>query len=501
MAIDLKSIVSKQIPEFAREDYPLFVAFVEAYYEFMDKKTFTVGASGPTYLAGNQQRDLTELRDIDQTLDSFIQYFKNELDIFGSTYSNINERLFLRKIKEVFVAKGTEASYKLLFKLLYGKTAIITYPWDQVLKVSDGKWQQDMSLFVRISSGDPQSLVGDRITINGVNQKIKVFVVKVKLIENDVYEVFIDRYYYGDIKVDYTLSHGNVTGVILPTTVKYTVVLRGVGYKIGQIINGTTVSAGKTITQKLKVLRVDENGGIISLATLRFGYGYDSDFYLIQSSGTVGTSSTIQVDKNSLIQYNIPNNTQLDKYEDYGYVLSPNYVVLPYTDTSYAATFLQQFYQESTNAQGSNPNYVLIRFDIGAVAKYEGHFVTNDGFLDDDMYIQDSFRWQKYSYLITVDEKLETYKSLIKSYLHPTGTALFGEYQLQNNWNVEADATQELGQWRSFASFNQINKGMTPDYTVITGEGGKIRIEPYDADVYIETEELYNPPESYVFTG
>jgi hypothetical protein len=486
MTIDLKSIVAQQIPEFAREDHPLFVEFIEAYYEYVDRY---------------EKRNLTDLRDIDNTLDSFIQYFKSELDIFGSTYSNIDQRLFLRKIKEVFVAKGTEASYKFLFKLLYGKTAEITYPWDQVLKASDGKWQQDMSLFVRISTGNPQALVGNRITIHGVNQNLKVFVLKVRLVENDVYEVFIDRYYYGDIKVGYTLSDGDVTGTILPTTVKYTVVFPGVGYKIGQIINGTTVSTGKTINQKLKVTRVNKDGGIISLATLGFGYGYDSAFYLIQSSGTINSSSTMQVDKNSLTQYKIPNDTQLHKYEDYGYVISPNYTVLPYADNTYAATFLQQFYQESINAQGSNPNYVLIRFDIGAVAKYEGHFVTNDGFLDDDMYIQDSYRYQKYSYLITVDEKLESYKSLMKSYLHPAGTALFGEYQIQNDFNVQATAMQELGQWRSFASFNQINKSITPSYAIITGEGGRIRIEPYDTDVYMAPEELYNPPESYVFTG
>ena len=65
--IDLKSIVSKQIPEFAREDYPLFVAFVEAYYEYLD-----------TY----EKRNLTSIRDIDETLDEYVQYFKNEFTKF-----------------------------------------------------------------------------------------------------------------------------------------------------------------------------------------------------------------------------------------------------------------------------------------------------------------------------------------------------------------------------------------------------------------------------------
>jgi len=486
MSINLKSIVSKQIPEFAREDYPLFVSFIEAYYQYLDQY---------------EKRNITELRDIDQTLDSFIQYFKNELDIFGSTYANINQRLFLRKIKEVFTAKGTEASYKFLFKLLYGKSAEVTYPWDQVLKASDGKWQQEMSIFVNVTAGDVNTLVGNRISVLGPKQKIKVYVDKVKYIEDTVYEVFIDRYYYGDIKVGYEIQFGSVVGTVLPTTVKYTVALPGTGFKVGQLIIGTTVSNGKLITQKLKITRVNQSGGVVNIATIGFGYGYNSGFYLIQSSGSINSNSFITAQKNDVTQYSISNDTLVKQYSDYGYVLSPNYVVLPYTDPTYAATFLQQFYQESINAQGSNPNYLLIRFDTGAVAKYEGHFISNDGFLDDDMYLQDSYRWQKYSYLITVDEKLETYKSLIKSYLHPSGTALFGEYQIQNDYDPAVSATQELGQWRSFASFNQINKGITTDYTAATSNGGRIRINTYDSEDYMLPEEQYNPPDSYVFTG
>ena len=68
MTIDLKNIVSRQIPEFAREDYPLFVAFVEAYYD---------------YLGQQEKRNLADIRDIDQTLDEYIQFFKSELDVFG----------------------------------------------------------------------------------------------------------------------------------------------------------------------------------------------------------------------------------------------------------------------------------------------------------------------------------------------------------------------------------------------------------------------------------
>ena len=45
----LKDIVAYQLPEFVREEYPTFVAFVEAYYEFLDANNV----------------DLTQIRDIE----------------------------------------------------------------------------------------------------------------------------------------------------------------------------------------------------------------------------------------------------------------------------------------------------------------------------------------------------------------------------------------------------------------------------------------------------
>ena len=486
MSINLKSIVSKQIPEFAREDYPTFVAFIEAYYQYLDQY---------------EKRNLREVRDIDETIDSFVQFFKNELDIFGEKYEYIDQRLFLRKVKELFVAKGVEASYKFLLKLLFNKTAEISYPWDSVLKASNGKWQQEMSIFVNMTSGLATTLPGNKINILGPNLVIKVFVDRVKYIRGNIYEIFIDKSYYGDILVGYTISYDGVKGTIIPTTVSYSIAQPGSGYKIGDLITGTTVSNGISITQLLKVTKVDSNGGVVNIATIKYGCGYVAGFYLLKSNQAIVSSSLLTIDKESTRQYSIPNDSTVEQYTDFGYLLSPNYSVVEYNDASYAGTLLQQFYEESISGQGTNPDYLLIRFDIGAVAKYQGHYNSNDGFLDDDIFLQDSYRWQKYSYLITVDENLEKYKSLIKSYLHPAGTALFGEYQIQNTYDVGITATQELAQWRSKATFVTINKSISNEFVYTSDIGGSIRIEPYDAESYFVPEEYYNPPVIIPFFG
>ena len=102
--VALKNLSAQQLPEFVRAEYPTFVAFVEAYYEYLD----------------NQGVDLKEVRDIDTTLEDYIKFFKAEL---AHNYPIVStdtttERFLLKHIKEQYLAKGSESSYKLLFRLL-----------------------------------------------------------------------------------------------------------------------------------------------------------------------------------------------------------------------------------------------------------------------------------------------------------------------------------------------------------------------------------------------
>ena len=484
--INLKSVISRQIPEFVRSDYPLFVEFIEAYYEYLNQI---------------ESRSIESYRDIDQTLDSFIQYFKNELDQLGDQYEYIDQRLFLRKAKQLFVSKGSEAAYKFLFKILFNKDVQISYPWDSVLKPSAGKWNQDMSIFVDVSSGNVEDLSGNKIIIYGENALIQVFVARVQAYRNNIYEVFIDKNYYGDIKAGYTINYNGVTGTLVNTTLKPIVVRPGTGFKVGELIEGITVSGGANIRQLLKVTKVNNDGGIVKVTNITYGAGYESDFYLLKSNVNVNLiGSKIGITKNTTTQYEIPNDTYIDKYNEYGYILTPNYNEPDYGSITYSGTVLEQFYEETGLGENENTNFALLRFPLGAVAKYQGYYTSNDGFLDDNVYIQDSYYYQKYSYLLTVDEKLENYKSLIKSYIHPAGTALFGEYQIQNNYVAGISGVIELGQWRSRATFNRINSSIRNTYVLPKDSGGVIRYNPYDSENYFNVNEEYNPPERIYFS-
>jgi hypothetical protein len=486
MTVNINTIVSSQLPEFVREDYPAFTQFLEAYYKF---------------LAQDEGRILEDTTDIDRSADAFVEYFKNSLNVYGeSNYPYIDNALFTKKIKQLYTAKGSEPAIKFLFKVLFNKEAQVSYPWDQVLKASDGKWQQETSIFVSLTSGQPNTLVGKRVYLYSQNVKIAVYVTRTQEIRPNVYELFIDKNYYGTISVGDALNYDGVNGTVIATTTGYVIEKPGSGYKVGDLITGTTVIGSIEVDQLLKVTAVNNNGGITRLSIVKFNAGYSDQFFLLTSKQSTLNQSTIELRKNGSLQFSIPDESNLDKYRDYGYIIDPNYWDVPYSNPTYTGTLIREFFEQTPNNQGDVSNFALIRFKIGAVARYQGYYTSNDGFLDDVVKIQDSYYYQRYSYLITLDERLQDYKAILKSYLHTAGTALFAEYQIQNTYKPGISGSISVDEYISKATFRTRNKSIINQYVSADDQGGRIRIDPYDAEQYF-LEDTYNPETYQTFTG
>ena len=75
-SVDLKTsiLVSRQIPEFVRDEYPTFVTFLEAYYEFLEGSANTGITSNNLVSTAKSLRDI---RDVDLSLSAFETNFYN----------------------------------------------------------------------------------------------------------------------------------------------------------------------------------------------------------------------------------------------------------------------------------------------------------------------------------------------------------------------------------------------------------------------------------------
>ena len=155
--------VQRQIPEHIRNNYPVFVEFIKLYYDF---------------LQDTQAQDLEGIRDVDTTLEEFIDKFKTELSNNFPVDLAQDKRLLLKHLKEFYLSRGSEASFKFLFRTLFSKEAELYYPSQQILRVSDGRWKQDISVFVEIT-GSTTTLApidGQFITITTSRKTLTTFV-------------------------------------------------------------------------------------------------------------------------------------------------------------------------------------------------------------------------------------------------------------------------------------------------------------------------------------
>ena len=136
----ISSLVSSQFPEFIRDDGPLFVSFLKAYYEFMEES----GAA----LTGN--RSHLDNQDIDRTLDSFVEYFRREFMVNIPKSTLADKRLLAKHIRDFYRTRGAQNSYRFLFRAIYGKEIEFYYPRDDILRVSAGRWVKET--IVRVSA-------------------------------------------------------------------------------------------------------------------------------------------------------------------------------------------------------------------------------------------------------------------------------------------------------------------------------------------------------------
>jgi hypothetical protein len=513
----ISSIVASQLPEFIRDEYQTFVDFLKAYYEFLE----------------TTQKDPTTLRDIDTTLDAFITYFKSEL-AQKIPYSTVDERFLIAKIKDLYLAKGSESSFKLLFRILFNKDITLQYPSTQMLRASDGKWNQDVSIFVRILIGNPQDIVGKLVDIVTQTKVVRVLVDRRQYVEvevdrairisDDVYEFIIDRRFFGTISVGdqlrYLDNNNNLifNGLILPTTASLKIEQAGTGFKVGDLYNINNFQGYGSI---MKVSEVTSTGGIKQGQFIKYGTGYTTDFsssiisqkgqdnastqgviisrvdsflapanksvalgitestYGFEESGSlntadynlavssvltgrlratngnatvtgVGTLFTTELAFGDLITLNgvqckvlsIASNTSLTLTAVFAGTTSTTLTSVANlrpaaVDGTYAGLTIREFGITSANSVATTTTPAIVKVSLGPLAKYPGYYVNNDGFLDDAIYIQDSNYYQAFSYVIKIDQSLNTYKTIVKNLIHPAGMAVFGEYDLRNEFTIQ----------------------------------------------------------------
>lgn len=311
----ISNLISSQVPFFVRNDHPNFIAFLEAYYEWLEQNDETLDVI----------KNIKDYFDVDQSVGVFTEELYKTFIEAIPTEAITDKAVLVKNIKDFYRARGTEKSVVFLLRILFGEEAsntIFYYPKRDILRVSDGKWYVEKSLRVNDIKLDGTDLSdNERIKTLFKNTKIKGnSSTATALVER------VDVYYDGqtlirEIKISNQYKHfqsnetiftlyddedGNTHSLTANTFSgminKVTLLEEGTGYTAGSVIPVESVSGSGAI---IKIASVSP-GNVKSIYVTDGGAGYRANQYLLFAGGS-GTGANAKVSSVTLTEQYHPN--------------------------------------------------------------------------------------------------------------------------------------------------------------------------------------------------
>lgn len=373
------SRVEGLIPQQLVNDAGPLIEFLKEYYKYLNQSNNPSGVINA----------MLDNRDLDHAVDSFVDLIRKEIGE-GLVKGIVTDKVNLYKnVTDFYQAKGSLDSFKLLFRFLFNVEIDIRLPKEQILIASDGRWSQQNSIFINVTEGEAFDLSGKTLTVTSGGSNIVVEVDRVKKIgQTSNYEMVITKKTQtATIAAGTEVTLNGVEFTVVNSLNTATLVHGGSGFEVGQILD---IDNGTVDGTRAKVATVDSNGAITKLDLLQFGVGYAANF----------TARLVpQAELNPGDQDVIVTTTPDD---------------------------------DETN----HPTHAIFTFSNSTLAQYAGSYITNKGFLSDDIYLQDNYFYQQYSYVIKSGEQFNKYDNVVKKTVHPAGMLMFGEFEINNEFDL-----------------------------------------------------------------
>lgn len=370
--------ITDKLPAFIREDYKTFTSFIKAYFEWLHKSNNPIY---PLYNSGDFSNiDLSPELFLKKFIDNYLNDFPaNVIDLKNT----LDLKTVIKNIKNLYLSKGTENSFKFLFRLLYKTYVKLEYPRDKLIKASGNLWVENKKIRIRGSRMTAASLkdctiyqylYSDTTVIRGSARIVNVKVLK---IESDlIYELLVENVVgsFGNYSAQTNLNNYLNNGVLGEEAYIDIVTSTGIEkhkvYLVNAISSVNITTSGLHTGQLIQVIpkngaignsflasisEISDNGTPISINIIDFGYDYmgsvnpsTSDFDIVLN--VLGTITVLQgtiVINKLLLQsgYWLVNDTAQQtigsygilpdnkKYQNMSYVLKTNIEELQFIET------------------------------------------------------------------------------------------------------------------------------------------------------------------------
>jgi hypothetical protein len=452
-----------QIPEYIADSGPLMSEFLRLYYSYTESRKNATGLI----------RYHPENNDVDNSLSEYIDRFYNIRAAKFPNKPKLGKPQLIKLLNDIYDAKGTEKSYKLLFRVLFGEEIAIYQPADAILRASDGRWKQPSFITVKRTIQTNESYPVTPFLLNvetGTGNKFNVDIYDVELIDETSTEKTF-RYYFKQNQYVPFEAHNwlyvNVgeyifTVSLIKSYTKLFIVTPGKSWRVGQVFSIPhdsilTGSSGLHLYKNTiaRVKSIDSNGGILAAEVLEYGWPHNVNKSALvspypASSRPPGAVTDIYTNvisnPDDSLTYehvvNISDNLDLHEYvtglmyqnynnpnsyfsEDYieasgGYLGDRVFAVLSTPETTIVSDPSLSL-TDWLNARASVT--LLPEF----VSKSRGSYSGDNGKLSNqNIRLQDSYYYQLFSYVIETTVDINDYREAIGE-LHPAGLKRFSK--------------------------------------------------------------------------
>lgn len=415
-------LIQNQFPDYMRHDltYEKFILFMQYYFKFLQQHS------------GDQKVGSFELvadaklnADVDTSIDQFIDYFTNQyLHGFPVVYdkTETNGAIKARKRRQIskvvknsndlYVSKSTEDAYRALFRILFDEEIEFFYPKTVILKPSDGKWIQDTTLKVKVTSGNLDSFdltYGSAFVEEFVNNSQTGASATVENIiatagpGYTIYELFLTQNTinkpYRSFITQWLSDH---PGANEPTS-----------FMSGNVVK-VTFGAAEVTAEILECVTT------ITITSQDTGFEITDPIRVGRFSGL------------TFIEHSVAKAEIKSVYSD-GKIKAINII-----DSGF------DFISLENNVIVDENDNILATVYISGLTNYPGRYNKIDGFLSDQIKLRGpkpskiypnghtpEDYYQEFSYVIKSGVSITTWKDIIKRILHPIGYAVFGEVFLK----------------------------------------------------------------------
>ena len=248
---------------------------------------------------------LLEYRNVETSIDTYIDYLKDELyPSIPITYYG-DKRVIASKFREFFQSKSNEDSYRFIFKLLYDDNIDFYYPGTDIIRVSSGKFEKTQVIRTAASAYGYNSL-GNLYTrdiflflnktIRGRTTGFLANVVDIKKFfigSREVAEMtlkLVSGTFVGGEEI-YDITDENLFTSLFGIVSQVNVIDGGSGYRDGDVITIT----GDGSEAQAKVISIKESP-ISALKVNTLGHGYQlNTFATVDNTDTGGSGFIVQV--------------------------------------------------------------------------------------------------------------------------------------------------------------------------------------------------------------